>query len=107
MNLKFNEVTLDSKGLMYVEFSYGGKLLRWYPKWKDVAEVLSTTFFTESVLNNKKLTPYLKFVCLEILARECFPLARESIINIDLIVEFNKVTDKIREALFNSVTENP
>lgn len=102
MNLKFNDISYDEKHLMYVKFTYRGKLLRWYPKWKDVADLLSSTFATESVINYKKLTPYLCFVCLEILARENIHLVDSS-----LITEFNAVTDKIEEVLAKGVTSNP
>lgn len=102
MNLKFKDISYNEKRLMYVEFSDHGKLLRWYPKWKDVAEVLFSAFATESGLNRRKLTPYLSFICLEALLRDNLPL-----VDLALIRKFDEVLDQMREALFTGFTENP
>ncbi|GAI78442.1 unnamed protein product, partial [marine sediment metagenome] len=70
MNLKFQDISWDEKKLMYVEFAYERKLIRWYPKWRDVAELLSSTFATEGSFHDGHLSPYLNFICLETLTRE-------------------------------------
>jgi hypothetical protein len=96
MALKFEETSwdIDSK-LMYVQFNHNGRHLRWYPKWIDVADLINSTFATESTSTNGRLLPYLNFIVLEILLRQEIPYK----VSIKEANDFNKAIEKIKEKL--------
>ena len=99
-NLKFNEISWGDKSLMYVEFLLEGRKLRWYPKWKEVAELLGSSYSTEQGLNQDKLTHYLLFTMLSLVMRDL--LIRKTGNNdqhIDLMMEYNRLHDKISQAM--------
>lgn len=99
MHLKFQEVSWDERGLMYVLFKKDRKEMRWYPKWKDVADLISSTFATESGMNREKLMPYLTFTCLEVLAIQTFKdLAFDS----EMFRKFYDAIELIKEALLKT-----
>ena len=105
MSLQFQEIDWDKNRLMYVAFDNNGETLRWYPKWKDLANVFDSAFATEHHRRTPpgqpairgKLSPYFLFVCLKLLTRS---VLIEAEVNHSNILEFNKITDEI-EAKFH------
>ena len=68
-NLKFSEVTSDGKKLMYVEFTTDGKIVRWYPKWQDLAAILDYATIIESGFNKDKHTLFFDVICTEVIVK--------------------------------------
>jgi hypothetical protein len=65
MNLKFQGVDWE-KDLMYVEFEVDGQKMRWYPKWKEVDEILHCAWLTEG---KRSWHHYFEIMVSEILIR--------------------------------------
>ena len=94
MSLKFQEIDWDKKGLMYVSFDNNGETLRWYPRWKDLGDVFQSAWATEDGLNEGKLSPYLLFLCLNMLTRSLLKKA-----DAPGIYQFNQLSDEIEGQL--------
>lgn len=98
-NLKFKDIGWQTdKGLMYVVFKLDGDIHRWYPKWTDLIEIFNNAWATEGGTNNGKLLDYLRFSTLIILTRE---KGLEKV-PIELIVEYNNLTEKMRQSLIDN-----
>lgn len=69
MSLKFQEVNWDDKDLMYVEFTADGQKMRWYPKWKDVDDILHCAWLTEQGYHDNHWRDYFDIMCSEVLIR--------------------------------------
>lgn len=69
MNLKFQEIDWDDNGLMYVSFLRRGENFRWYPKWREVDQILQHAWLTEGAYHNGRLTDYFEVICSEIVLR--------------------------------------
>lgn len=103
-NLRFQEISWDEKRLMYVAFAMDGKIVRWYPKWREVAELISSAWATEYGLNNDKLTSYLTFEMLTILCRDLLNRREGTAKDFyDLIKSFNKLTGEISDKLIEKI----
>ena len=71
MNLKFQSIDWDrDKNLMYVEFACDGAKLRWYPKWKEVDDILHCAWLTESGTGQEHWRNYFSIMCNEILLKD-------------------------------------
>ena len=69
MNLKFQQVEWDDKDLMYVEFTANGQKIRWYPKWKEVDDILHCSWLTEQGYRDSHWRDYFDIMCSEVLIR--------------------------------------
>ena len=69
MNLQFLNVDWE-KNLMYVEFEADGQRVRWYPKWKEVDDILSCAWLTEGAFNNSRWRDFFEIICSEILLKD-------------------------------------
>lgn len=100
MSLKFQDIDWDENRLMYVAFDNNGETLRWYPKWKDLADVFDSAWATEHYRRTPpgqpairgKLSPYFLFLCLNILTRS---LLIETEIDHPKILEFNRLANEL------------
>lgn len=71
MNLKFQCVDWDwGKNLMYVEFACDEEILRWYPKWKEVDDILHCAWLTEAGAGQEHWRNYFDIMCSEILLKD-------------------------------------
>jgi len=71
MNVKFQKVDWDGvKGLMYVEFSCDEATVRWYPKWKEVDDILHCAWLTEAGTGQEHWRNYFDIMCSEILLKD-------------------------------------
>jgi len=69
MSLKFQQVEWDDKDLMYVEFTANGQKMRWYPKWKEVDDILHCAWLTEQGYRDSRWRDYFDIMCSEVLIR--------------------------------------
>ncbi|MBA7684117.1 hypothetical protein ES703_92507 [subsurface metagenome] len=69
MNLKFQRIDWEDDGLMYVAFDKDGQMLKWYPKWKEVDQILDHSWLTEEAKHGGRLTDYFEVICAEILLK--------------------------------------
>lgn len=69
MNLKFQQVDWDNN-LMYVEFEVDGQRFRWYPKWKEVDDILHSAWLIEGAFNNSRWRDFFEIICCEILLKD-------------------------------------
>jgi hypothetical protein len=69
MNLKFQQVDWE-KDLMYVEFEVDGQRFRWYPKWKEVDDILHCAWLTEGAFNRNRWKNYFEAICMELLLKD-------------------------------------
>lgn len=68
MHLKFRRVDWDDDtALMHVVFEKDGELLKWYPKWEDLCRAFWDGWLTERKINEDRLTPYFRLMCLNVL----------------------------------------
>lgn len=106
MSLKFQGIDWDDNRLMYVAFSENRETLRWYPKWKDLADIFESAFATEHYRRippgqpalRGKLSPYFLYVCLKILTRA---LLTEAEVEHQKILDFNRLASEIEAELEN------
>ena len=70
MSLKFQQVTWDERHLMYVEFTADGQKMRWYPKWKEVDDILHCAWLTEGAYNKSRWKNYFDSMASEIIIRD-------------------------------------
>jgi len=68
MNLKLQKVDWE-KDLMYVEFEADGQRFRWYPKWREVDDILHCAWLTEGAFNNSRWGDFFEVICSEILLK--------------------------------------
>jgi len=69
MSLKFQGVDWDKRDLMYVEFTTDGQKMRWYPKWKEVDDILHCAWLTEQGYHDSHWRDYFDIMCSEVLIR--------------------------------------
>lgn len=69
-NLKFQQVDWDDKDLMYIEFAVGEARLRWYPKWKEVDDILHCAWLTEQGYHDSHWKNYFDIMASEIMIRD-------------------------------------
>lgn len=70
-HLKFKQIDWDNHGskLMYVEFDLDGKSVRWYPKWKDLSDIISFSVLTEGGGSSEKYKLFFEAMTMEIVLR--------------------------------------
>jgi hypothetical protein len=104
-NLKYKEIDwTNDKRLMFVTFTKDNKEYKWFPKWEELADIISCSFCTEGTLNNGRLKDYLTFICLEPIFRQlsllkCNP--DNSYSHEILARQFNDVIETISMNLLN------
>jgi hypothetical protein len=70
-NLKFNCIDWDKDpDLMYIAFDYNGQKIRWYPKWKEVEQLLNCSYITEGGYNKGKHNYIFQLMCIQLLLEE-------------------------------------
>lgn len=71
-NLILDDISWDENKpkLMYVSFIINGKVLKWYPKWAELYDLLHRAYLTESGQNKGKMSYYFQLMCAEILLNE-------------------------------------
>lgn len=106
MNLKFLQVDWE-KDLMYVEFEVDGGRLRWYPRWKEVDDILRCAWLTEGAFNNSHWREFFEATCIEILLKDLVRrIARktDSSDSPSLEVQISAIFHHLREAATGEVS---
>lgn len=57
-HLKYLGATFSEgeKTLLYIVFDYDGQEIHWFPKWKDVVDIVRMSYITEECCNNGQLS---------------------------------------------------
>jgi len=104
MALKFKQISWQTKDvprtLMYVEFEEDGQILRWYPKWKEVAGLFDAAVSTETDMNNQKLTPYLLLTAVDLLTRHfAFNVSDKSFDDLEATHKYHEAIEAFKNFL--------
>lgn len=59
--------TEGNKTLLYSVFDYQGREIKWFPKWKDVIDIMRNAYITEECCHKGKASPSLLTCLLDLI----------------------------------------
>jgi len=68
-NLRYlgSTYTKGETTLLYAVFDYQGRELKWFPKWKDIIDIMRNAYITEECCHNGKASPELLTCLLDLI----------------------------------------